>query len=157
MKKFRLPRKIKKSLTSEIWLYPADKNGNSTMAFPCRKQEDYAALKQGIIRNLMEEDDSKEKRKDYWQKLNKEISVSDEKLREYVDDIFRENLHNKAYQVLSDAKNEPKAIIAYYNFINAYQLEEGESSGNLCCLAFDKAAELLKEEKIRKKKKKERK
>ncbi|MCX6183434.1 MAG: hypothetical protein NT150_16110 [Bacteroidetes bacterium] len=156
MKNFRLPRKTKKSLKGEIWLYPRDKNGNSTMAFPCSKQEDYSAWKQGIKRNLMDEDDSKEKRKAYWQKLDKEISVSDKKLREYVDDIFREGLRNKAYQVLLDAKNEPKAIVAYYNFINAYQMQEEEPSGNICCLAFDKASELLKKERIRKMKKRQR-
>ena len=38
MKKFRLPRKIKKKLYG-LWLYPKDEKGNSLMAHPKTSQE----------------------------------------------------------------------------------------------------------------------
>lgn len=33
MKRFRLPRKIKKSLKGELWLYPANEKGNQLLMF----------------------------------------------------------------------------------------------------------------------------
>ena len=54
MKQFRLPRKIKKSLKGNLWLYPADEKGNSLIAHPTNSQEDYLAIKQGIVKNLLE-------------------------------------------------------------------------------------------------------
>ena len=54
-KKFRLPRKIKKQLSHEIWLYPMDETTQtSLMAWPCKYQEDYTAYKLGIIKNIMD-------------------------------------------------------------------------------------------------------
>jgi hypothetical protein len=52
MKNFRLPRKEKKSLKREFWLYPADEKGNSLMALPNRIQEDYEAMKIGDFTKL---------------------------------------------------------------------------------------------------------
>jgi hypothetical protein len=149
MTKFHLPRKIKKSLQGKLWLYPADEKGNSLMAFPCRSREDYNALKKGIVRNAMESRNSKAKRKAFREKIDKEIFVSDEELKRYVKDIFRENLRNSSYNTFIAAKNNTRAIIAYYNFINAYQLyEKGEESyGNICCLALDLAKDLMKKKK----------
>jgi hypothetical protein len=149
MKRFRLPRKIKKSLKGNLWLYPADEKGNSLMAFPARSQEDYTALKKGIVRNLIDPKNAKARRKAFKEKLNKEITVSDGELKSYVDDIIREDLRISSYNTLIAARNNPKAIIAYYNFVNAYQLyEEGdESYGNICCLSLNKAEELLKKRK----------
>lgn len=52
-KKFRLPRKIKKKLQKGFWLYEPDEQGNSLQANPGRSQEDYAAFKQGKLRNIL--------------------------------------------------------------------------------------------------------
>ena len=80
------------------------------------------------------------------ERLNKETFVSDEELKRYVDDIIREDLRRSSYNTLVAAKNIPKAIGAYHDFVNAFQVyESGEQSyGNICCLAIDKAEELLK-------------
>ncbi|CAN5260031.1 hypothetical protein BH23BAC1_BH23BAC1_18670 [soil metagenome] len=149
MKLFRLPRKIKKSLKGNIWLYPADEKGNSLMAFPSRSQEDYTALKQGIVRNLIDQKNAREGREAFKDKITKEIIVSDEELKRYVNEIIREDLRTSSYNTLIAAKNNPKAVIAYYNFVNAYQLyEKGDSSyRNICCLSLDKATGLLKKKK----------
>lgn len=146
---FRLPRKIKKALKGDIWLYPADEKGNSLAAFPAKSQEDYTALKKGIVRSLIDPKNAKERRKSFREKLDKETFVSDEELKRYVDDIIREDLRTSSYDTLIAAKNNPKAITAYYNFVNAYQLYEkgDESYGNICCLALDKAKDLLKRKK----------
>jgi hypothetical protein len=154
MKRFRLPRKIKKSLKGNLWLYPADEKGNSLMAFPSKSQEDYTALKKGVIRNLIDPKNTKARRKEFREKLDKETIVSDAELKHYVDNIIREDLRTSSYNTLIEAKNNPKAIIAYYNFVNAYQLHErgDESYGNICCLSIDKAVELLKKQKKKKKK-----
>jgi hypothetical protein len=63
-----------------------------------------------------------------------------------VDDIFRKEVRRSSYETLLSAKNNSRAIIAYYNFINAYQLmQQGEVSyGNTCCMSVDHAKELLK-------------
>lgn len=146
MKRFRLPRKIKKSLKGTLWLYPADEKGNSLMASPARSQEDYTALREGIVSDIIDSKNAKARRKEFKNKLDKEIIVSDENLRSYVEGIIREDLRNSSYNTLLNAKNNPKAIIAYYNFVNAYHLYEkgDESMGNLCCLSIDSAKASLK-------------
>lgn len=62
----------------------------------------------------------------------------------------------KSYDILIQAKNNPNTIGAYFNFINAYHLEEkGDvSKGNICCLVVEHAEKLLKENYKRKGKKK---
>jgi hypothetical protein len=149
MKRFRLPRKVKKSLKGNLWLYPADDKGNSLMASPTRSQEDFTALKKGIVRNLIDPKNAKARRKAFRERLDKENFVSDDDLKRYVDDIIREDLRRASYNTLIEAKNSPKAVRAYYNFVNAYQLfEQGEDSyGNICCLAIDSAKDLLKKRK----------
>ncbi|WP_420319173.1 hypothetical protein [Ekhidna sp.] len=145
MKKFRLPRKEKKSFMRKFLLYPADEKGNSVMAQPTRLQEDYDAWKEGVLRDLM---DRKESNEHSIEKLDTEVAVSDEQLKEYVDDLFREDLRSFAYRTFIRAKNSQTATKAYYNFVNAYKLfESGDHSyRNICCLALDHAEELLRKE-----------
>ena len=147
MKQFRLPRKIKKSLKKGLWLYPPDEKGNSLMASPAKSQEDFMAVKKRIARNLFDVKESKLRRTKLQKQLDKEVIVPDEELRNYVGEILREDIRNSSYNKLIEAKNNPKAIVAYYNFVNAYHLyKEGDTSfGNICCLAVDRAKELLNE------------
>ena len=146
MQKFRLSRKIKKKLKGQLWLYPADDNGNSLMAWPRKSQIDYSAIKQGVVRNLMDSKNTKAKRKEKRKELDKEIMVTGEELKIFVDEIFAEEYRKSSYDTLIRAKTNPKAIIAYYNFVNAYYLyQKGEESySNTCCMAVDLAKELLK-------------
>ena len=144
MERFRLPRKTKKSLRKTMWLYPADEKGSSLMARPTISKEDYIAVKNGIARKFP--DSNKAKRKKFAAELDKEIFVEDQVLKKYIDDIIREDLRNSSYNTLLEARNNPKAVKAYFNFINAYHFyEQGkESYGNICCLAIDSAKKLLK-------------
>ncbi len=146
MQKFRLPRKIKKKLKGKLWLYPADEKGHSLMAWPRELQADYTAIKQGLVRNLMDGRNTKAKRKEERKKLDKEIIVTDEELTIFVAEIFAEEYRESSYDILIRAKTHPNAIVAYYNFINAYKLnKQGEESySNICCLAVDEAKDLLK-------------
>ncbi len=148
-KQFRLPRKTKKRLKGGLWLYPADENGNSLMARPARSQEDYSALQNGVVRNLFDPIGARARKKAFREKLDKENLVPDEELKRYVDEIIRVDLRTSSYRILLAAKNHPKAITAYYNFVNAFQLvEKGEDSyGNICCLAIDLAEDLMKKKK----------
>jgi len=148
MKAFRLPRKVKKKLKKTIWLYPADEKGNSLMAWPTRSQKDYNAVIQGVVRDIMA-GSTKASRKKEKAKLDKATEVSDEELRTFVDDIFAKEYRNSSYLTLIKAKNNPKAIVAYYNFINAYNLmKQGEGSySNTCCLLVDYARDLLRRKK----------
>ena len=144
MDKFRLPRKTKKELEHKLWLYPADEKGNRLMANPKHSKEDYDAIKKGIVTDLFDKDNTKAKQKAYREKMNKEIFVSDEELKLYVDEIFAEKYRTAAYNTLIKAKNNPKAIVAYFNFINAYNLSVNEDSyGNVCCMSVDLAKKLL--------------
>lgn len=154
MEHYRLPRKIKKSLKQTMWLYPPDEEGNCLMAFPARSQEDYIAIKKGIAKKFPE--GTKAERKKLQKKLDKEIFIPDQVLKTYVEDIIREDLRLSSYTTLIEAKNSPKAIKAYFNFVNAYQLyEEGEESyGNICCIAIDSARKLLKRKPKKQKKRK---
>ena len=117
------------------------------MAWPSKSQKDYTAVKEGIAKKFP--DSTKAERKKFRDKLGQEIFVDDQVLKKYVDDIIREDLRNSSHKVLMEAKNNPKAVIAYFNFVNAYQLfEKGdESYGNICCLAIDNAVELLRPKK----------
>lgn len=153
MDRFKLPRKTKKALKKGMWLYPPDEQGNSLMARPARSEKDYQAYKKGILRNLIERRASK--KKEFRERLDVKISVSDETLRSYVNDIITENYRSSSYDILIKAKNSKHAIIAYYNFINAYQLyEKGEESyGNICCMSIDVARDRLRQKKGKSKKK----
>lgn len=146
MKKFRLPRKTKKRLKSQLWLYPADEKGNSLMANPYRSQKDFDALRNGSLRNLFDKKDSRQRASEMTDLLDKEIIVPDEKLKEMIEDIFQEDFRNSSFNTLTRAKNHPNAVVAYYNFVNAYHLCKNgdESYSNICCMAVDKAGELLR-------------
>ncbi len=159
IKEFRLPRKTKKRLKKGFWLYQPDEKGNSLGANPVENQQDYSAYKKGELRNLFDKKNSRKKSKEFWSKLNKEVSVSDQVLEQYVNDIFAEEYRISSYKTLLEAKDNPKAITAYHNFINAYELQaNGESLfGNICCMSVDSAIDLLREEQKIKKKKKVRK
>lgn len=153
MKRFKLPRKTKKALKKGMWLHPPDEKGSSLMAHPARSEEDYLAFKNGILRNLI--DRNANKQKEFRIRLNKEILVSDETLRKYVNNIIIKEYRSSSYDILIKAKNSKSAITAYYNFINAYHLyENGEDSyGNICCMAIDSARDRLKQKKGKLKKK----
>ena len=80
-----------------------------------------------------------------WQKINAEAFVTDDELRNFVDDIFAEKYRNSSYKTLIKAKKHTQAVIVYYNFINAYRLSRNDSSyTNICCIAVDRAKELLR-------------
>lgn len=144
--KFRLPRKLKKRLRKGFWLYPADEKGNSQMAFPFRSKEDYEALKGGIVTNFFNKTkEENQKSKEELNALNSEIFVSDEKLKDYVNDIFAKQYRLTSYNILLQSKNHPKAQKGYFNFVNAYhKYIEDDSFGAICCLSVDLARDLLK-------------
>lgn len=54
--------------------------------------------------------------------MDSEIYVSDEELRQFVNEIFAKEYRSSSYQILLDAKKNKKAKVAYFNFINAYIL-----------------------------------
>jgi len=147
-KKFRIPRKTKKKLEKGVWLYPADNKGSSVAAFPKKDENDFKAYKSGILKNLFKSKPYK-KRKAYWVNLNKEIYVSDEELKLYINDIFHSKYYKESLYYLLEAKKSKTARLAYFNFINSYKAysNEDESSGNACCMAVDYAKKLLREEK----------
>jgi hypothetical protein len=156
MKKFRLPRKEKKSLKRGFWLYPADEKGNSLMAHPKRTQKDYDAMKKGVLRNLSDPKRLKEGAKKLAAKIDPEIFIPDDQLKEYVDDIFRKDLRSGALRTFISAKNSETAVKAYFNFVNAYNLyKEGDDSySNICCLTLDSAESLLRKENSTRRKRK---
>jgi hypothetical protein len=149
LKQYRLPRKIKKKLSSKFWLYPEDENGSSLMANPKYSQEHYNAIKKGIATEFPDPKTRKIRQKEQNEKLSKEIVVSDVLLKEYVNEIFAEEFRFASLNTLLNAKANPKAIIAYYNFINAYNLYKSgeESFGNICCASVDHARDLMRKKK----------
>ena len=146
MKKFRLPRKTKKKLSNGFWLYPAAEDGSSQMAFPKKSQEDYTAIKNGIVEDHFRKKGRAAERKERMKQLKAPIEVSDETLKSYIDNMIRTDLRTSSYNTLIAAKNHPVARVAYYEFVNAYHWnQEGdEDFGNTCCMAIDYAQALLK-------------
>ncbi len=63
MKKFRLSRKIKKTLKGKFLLYPPDEKGSRQMAFPSKNQEDYDAVKKKIVSDLFRNESEKAEKK----------------------------------------------------------------------------------------------
>lgn len=56
MKKFRVPRKIKKKITKDMWFYPKNEAEKTyEMVFPCESQEHYNAWKNGELNSLKDE------------------------------------------------------------------------------------------------------
>ena len=150
MKKFRLSRKIKKSLKGKFLLYPPDEKGNRQMALPARNQEDYDAVKKKIVSDLLGDKSDKAERKQRNSALNKPVSVTDEELRLMVDETFAKKYRASSYSTLTAAKNNSKAIVAYYNFVNAYNSSKPDDSfSNICCLAVDHAKSLLRKYRVK--------
>lgn len=150
MTKFRLARKIKKSLKGKFFLYPPDEKGNRQMAFPARNQQDYDAIKKKIVLDLFGDENNKVERKQRKAALDNPVLVTDEELRLIVDEIFAEKYRTSSYSTLIAAKNNPKVIIAYYNFVNAYNLSKPDDSfANICCLAVDSAKSLLRKYRLK--------
>ena len=61
-KKFRLPRKIKKKLKKDFFIYTKSERDSYLVAWPYKYEEDYIAYKKGLLRGLKEE--SKKRLKD---------------------------------------------------------------------------------------------
>lgn len=115
------------------------------MASPYRSQNDYDAYKNGELRNLGSSYNSRKRQIVFRNIIDKEVSVSDKILKDYVNDIMAEEYRKWALEILLKAKNNPKAVNAYYDFINAYQQSSEENSfGNVACMAVDRAETLLK-------------
>ncbi len=150
MKQFRLSRRIKKGLKGKFLLYPPDEKGNRQMAFPTKNQQDYDAVKKKIVNDLFGDENKKAERKQLNLMLDKPVLVTDEELRLMVDETFAEKYWTSSYSTLTAAKNNPKTIVAYYNFVNAYNLSKPEDSfANICCLAVDNAKSLLRKHRVK--------
>jgi len=54
MSKFKLPRKLKKELKKGFWLYPADGDGSSDVAWPATDEKDYKAFKEGVVKDFLD-------------------------------------------------------------------------------------------------------
>ena len=54
-KKFRLPRKIKKKLKKDFFIYTKSEINTYLVAWPYKYEEDYIAYKKGLLRGLKEE------------------------------------------------------------------------------------------------------
>jgi len=50
-KKFRLPRKIKKKLKSDLFTYPKSEKNTYLIAWPYKYEKDYIAYKKGLLRS----------------------------------------------------------------------------------------------------------
>lgn len=147
MKNFRLPRKIKKKLTNKWFSFPKFKDGSSQMAFPCRHQEHYSAYKKGILEDMFSftKKEATERAIEWDKKYNTPITITDEELVIAVDDIFGEEYRNWGLRILRLAKDHPIAVKDYYNFVNAYKLDDTTTA----CLSVDGAEDNLRRSKPR--------
>ena len=138
----KIPRKLKKKLKKTIWHYPEDEKGDSLMAFPHKYLDDFRAYKAGKLRDLFASANKATK----GQELDKPVAISDEELKACVNNIIHEDFKSQSFRILKSAKTDPRAVKAYYNFINAYRLYQGgdKSFGNICCLAIDRAKKLMR-------------
>jgi hypothetical protein len=56
MAKFRVPRKTKKKIKKDLWLYPFDEKSNGyRVAFPSESQEEYNDWKNGVLNGCLGE------------------------------------------------------------------------------------------------------
>ena len=147
MKKFRLPRKIKKKLKSKWLFYPSKEDGSSQMAFPCRHQEHYDAYKKGILSEMFSytKEEAKQRAIEWDRKYNTQIEISDEELEIAVNDIFAEEYRKWALRILRQAKGHSVAFKDYYNFVNAYKLDDSATA----CLSADSAEDNFRRSKPR--------
>ena len=51
MKKFRLPRKIKKKLKNNLYSHPKSEKNTYLLAWPYKYEKDYIAYKKGLLRS----------------------------------------------------------------------------------------------------------
>jgi len=54
-KKFRLPRKTKKRIEKDFYIYPKDNKSSYLVVWPSKYEEDYVAYKKGLLTGLKEE------------------------------------------------------------------------------------------------------
>ena len=54
-KKFRLPRKTKKRLKKDLYIYPKSEKDTYLVGWPYKDEEDYNAYKKGLLTGLKEE------------------------------------------------------------------------------------------------------
>jgi len=146
IKKFRIPRKTKKKLTGKWLMFPKMDDGSSQMAFPCEQQEHYDAYKKGILTEWFSYSKEEEKQRsiEWDRKYNTPIEISDEELVIAVDEIFAEEYRKWALRILRQAKNHNVAIKCYYNFVNAYKLDDSTTA----CLSTDSAEDYLRRSKL---------
>jgi len=142
MEKIKIPRKLKKKLKKTIWLYSPNQDGSSVMGSPAVDEKDFIAWKNGELRDILSNVRSKKHRQEYSEWINKEIYVSDEVLKEYVNNIFAEKYRNESFEILLKVKDKEHLKKYYFQFINAYNKEEDYS--NTCCQIVDFAKENLK-------------
>jgi len=141
--KFRLPRKTKKFLNKELYLYPPDKDGFSLSGDPGRSQKDYNAYKRNELRLLFVS--TRKSRREYREKLFSEVSMSNEELKVAVFTIFAKPFQKISYDILIKAKEHKKAKKYYYGFVNAYNLTQtGDDYANTCCMNVDSAKKEMK-------------
>lgn len=151
MKKFRLPRKEKKKLRKGFWLYPLE-NGYYTWAIPDRKEEDYLAMKKGIVTNhfaKIKTKEEKEAEKEKRKRLRQPIFIPDTQLREFVNEVFAKEWRGSSYETLILAKK--KAPLAYFLFINGYLLSKENNMNEIpLTQCVDLARILMKKQKKKK-------
>jgi len=127
----KIPRKLKKKIKKHIWLYPL-KDGGYKLASPTKTEEDFIAYLNGELHNIMDGVNNKKDKMD----IDNEISISDDILKKYVDNIFAEEYRDISYRKLIEAKTND--IMNYYRFINAYnKSKEVDSYVNICCMIVD--------------------
>lgn len=147
MNKFRLPRKTKKKLKGKFLFYPPHKDGSRQMAFPLKYQQHYDSYKMGELNELFSYTKQERKQRDIeWdKKYNTPIEISDNELIIAINNVFAEEYRNWALRILRQAKNHNIAINDYYNFVNAYKLDDSTTA----CLSTDSAEDNLKRSKPR--------
>lgn len=146
MKKFRLPRKIKKTLRKTIWLYPADEDGSSLSAMPSYNQKEYDLYKSGHFKDLFNPENFD--RKAYEIKMFSEIEISDDELKIAVDKIFAKEYRLESLRILREAKDHHTAKKYYHGFVNSFNLiEAGDDHGITACMCVDSAKGILKKKK----------
>ncbi len=141
MKKFRIPRKIKKKL-SGIYFYPKDEKNCKQLASPKTCQEDYTAHKQNIVGKCFSRTKSEAKEASLqWEiDYHTPIEMSDIELKLAIDDIFAEEFREQAFNIFSRSKNHMVAKKDYYTFVNAYNMtKNGNDKSIICCMSLDSA------------------
>lgn len=135
IKKFRLPRKIKKKISHKIFLYPKDSREGMLMACPLFNQEDYDAVRKGIAKDILNKTKAqiKEDSIKWKETYHQPIEIDDETLSKMVDDVFSIEYRKSALSMLLRAKTHPVAIENYYEFINSYNL----GKNNISSMCYD--------------------